>query len=319
MVTGELEDVVLGQEYDGCQVKCHTESKSPIEAALEMDDCPKDTRINQDKVSKRDFEDKKKATERKKLLAEYVGRLDKRVNPHRDTESNPHRYTEYEHKLNRLKQRFMQQNEHVFANMGRRDDSDGAVRDLMAGILFTAEDSSVYSLGDLPKYVLMDISSEFYEVTEQDNVLGYLVSIEDLHESSCDSEIRRCKDMLLRLEGRTDPYGVERREEWEAKLKDLETTKKFSPIFKQILSEAREELRKAHGQEIEDGYNIIQKASDVVDGTFCLGGNQLSPVDIGSFYRDKLITCKDCSEAFSFIASIAEHGKMSVNQQAVAA
>jgi hypothetical protein len=89
----------------------------------------------------------------------------------------------------------------------------------------------------------------------------------------------------------------------------LETEKKFSPIFKQILTEAKGDLRKAHGQEIDDGYNMIPKAAEMLKGPFSAGGQQFSAVDIGAFYRDKILTCEDCYTAFAAIIFIAEYGK----------
>jgi hypothetical protein len=57
-------------------------------------------------------------------------------------------------------------------------------------------------------------------------------------------------------------------------------------------------LRKAHGKEIEDGYNIIPKATNLLNGKLTLGGKQLSAIDLAAIYRDNILCCEIFLEVF---------------------
>lgn len=262
--------------YEGQSAKLHTQSKSMLELAYEMDDCPTDARINRDRLIKRDIKDKKKANAKRDILKSFVNKLDR----NRPTQQ----YTDYERKLNRLKQQVMLQNQQKSRGDGNKLTFDGE---------------------PLDEYILRDIPSQFDEVTEQDNALSYLLELEDFETASNEDEIAQCEKMLLRLEGSTDNKSIQRREEFLAKIQFLIEQIALSSDFKEALLKARKALRKIHGQEIEDGYNLIPKAADLMNGDVMIGGRQMSSVDIAALYRDKILCCDNFFEAFSVIMMIA--------------
>jgi hypothetical protein len=265
--------------FEGQKADLHSKSKSMLELAYEMDDCPTDSRVNRDKLIQRDIKDKKKASEKQKILTHYVKRLDR----YRET----HSYTDYERKLARLKQQVMMQNR----------GSDGA----------KGERKLTFDGEDLASYLLRNISTDLDEVTDQDNVLEYLQELEDFESESNKSEIQQCKKMLLRLEGALEAGELDSKAtskymakiaELNAKILAMEEQIYFSSSFKQTLASAQKALRKSHGKEIEDGYNIIPKASELLKGKINIGGRQLSAVDVAAIYRDKILCCENSYEAF---------------------
>ncbi|MDR1432863.1 MAG: hypothetical protein LBI61_00785 [Puniceicoccales bacterium] len=264
--------------YDEQDVRLNTDSKSMLELAYEMDDCPSDSRIirGHNSLIERDIKDKKKAEKRQKVAAFYVGRLD----PHRGTGQ----YTDYERKLHRLKQRIMMQNQRLASGGGEKN------------LTFDGE--------DLAEYILRDISLDFYEVTDQDNVLEYLQAMEDLELDYNKSELLQCRKMLQRLSGRTDENSQRRIEEFTAKVKTLGEQIRFSPSFAQALHDARSKLEKFHGAEIEIGYNLIPEAAKLMPGMFGAGGREPSAIDIVAVYRDKILCCTNFLEVFSIVVSI---------------
>lgn len=262
--------------YEGQSAELHTQSKSMLELAYEMDDCPTDARINRDRLIKRDIKDKKKANAKRDILKFFVNKLDR----NRSTQQ----YTDYEKKLNRLKQQVILQNQQKSRGDGNKLTFDGE---------------------PLDEYILRDIPSQFDEVTEQDNALAYLLELEDFETASNEDEIAQCEKMLLRLEGSTDDKSLQRREEFISKVRSLREQIEFSGIYKEALQEAIQLLRKIHGQEIEDGYNLIPKAAGLMNGDVMIGGRQMSSVDIAALYRDKILCCDNFFEAFSVIMMIA--------------
>jgi hypothetical protein len=262
--------------YEGQKVDLHPESKSMLELAYEMDDCPTDVRLVRDRLTKRDIKDKKKATERKKILTSRIDRLDK--------SRDPRAYEEYERKFNRLKQQVMLQNPQFREGEGGRQLT-------YEGELFFA-------------YLLRDLSGDFYEVTEQDNMLEYLLQIEEFEAKSNGEEILQCEKMIRRLEGQPDARSQERIKEFYQKIHSLREQIQFSTSARQSIGEALQSLRKIHGQEIKDGYNIIPKAANLLNGTLTIGGKQLSSVDVAAIYRDNILCCENFLEAFSTIVVI---------------
>ncbi|MDR2432619.1 MAG: hypothetical protein LBD34_02590 [Puniceicoccales bacterium] len=262
--------------YEGQEVDLHPKSKSMLELAYEMDDCPTEARLVRDKLTKRDIKDKKKATEKKKILTLRIGKLDQ--------SRNPKAYEEYERKFNRLKQQVMLQNPQFREGEGSRQ------------LTYEGEPFSAYVLRNLPM--------DFCEVTEQDNVLEYLLQIEEFEAGSNEEEILQCEKMIKRLEGRPDAKSQERIEEFSHKIQSLREQIQFSTFARQSLGEALQDLKKIHGQEIKDGYNIIPKAASLLNGTLTIGGKQLSSVDIAAIYRDNILCCENFLEAFSTIVVI---------------
>jgi hypothetical protein len=267
--------------FEGQSVDWFPKSKSMLEAAYEMDDCPTEARINRDKLVKRDIKDKKKAAAKQRILTSFVNKLDRN--------RGGDRYSEYERKLMRLKQQVMLQNQ----NSGRGGSSSKAL---------------TYDGENLADRILRDIPLDFDEVTEQDNALEYLQEAEDFEADSNKEEIAQCKKMLARLEGRHDAKSQERISELMAKIRDLEEQIYFSSSFKQALSSAQKKLRDVHEKEIEDGYNIIPKVVDLMKNPLKIGGKQLTAVDLAAIYRDKILCCSNFLEAFAALVSICMSG-----------
>ncbi|MDR2650904.1 MAG: hypothetical protein LBC68_01125 [Prevotellaceae bacterium] len=262
--------------FEGQEVDLHPKSKSMLELAYEMDDCPTDAALVRDKIIKRDIKDKKKSTEKRKILALRISKLDKN--------HNPRAYEEYERKFNRLKQQAMLQNPQF-----REGESS---------------EQLTYEGEPFSDYVLRNLPMDFPEVTEQDNVLEYLLLLEDFEASSNGEEISQCEKMIKRLAGQPDAKSQQRIEEFSQKIHSLQEQIQFSTFARRSIGEALQDLRKIHGQEIKDGYNIIPKAASLLGGAFTIGGKQLSPVDIAAIYRDNILGCENFLEAFSVIISI---------------
>ncbi|MDR2603655.1 MAG: hypothetical protein LBC11_03835, partial [Puniceicoccales bacterium] len=96
----------------------------------------------------------------------------------------------------------------------------------------------------------------------------------------------------------------ERIKEFYQKIHSLREQIQFSTSARQSIEEALQSLRKIHGQEIKDGYNIIPKAANLLNGTLTIGGKQLSSIDIAAIYRDNILCCENFLEAFSTIVVI---------------
>ncbi|MDR2779431.1 MAG: hypothetical protein LBB16_04105 [Puniceicoccales bacterium] len=262
--------------YEGQRADLHPESKSMLELAYEMDDCPTEARLVRDKLTKRDIKDKKKATEKKKILTSRINKLDK----NRD----PRAYEEYERKFNRLKQQVMLQNPQFGQGHGSGQ------------LTYEGEPFSAYVLRNLPM--------DFDEVTEQDNVLEYLLKLEEFEAASNEEEILQCEKMIRRLEGQPDEKSQARIEEFSKKIHSLQEQIHFSAFSREAINEALQNLRNIHGQEIKDGYNIIPKAADLLNGSLTIGGRQLSAVDVAGIYRDNILCCENFLEVFSVITAI---------------
>ncbi|MDR1528740.1 MAG: hypothetical protein LBS22_04130 [Puniceicoccales bacterium] len=265
--------------YEGQKADLHPESKSMLELAYAMDDCPTDAVLVRDSLTKRDVQDKKKATEKEKILTLRINKLDR----NRD----PRAYKEYGYHFNRLKQQLMLQNPQFKEGEGTRQ------------LTYEGEPFSAYLLRDLPRY--------FPEVTEQDNFLGYLYEIEGFEAKSNKEEIEQCRKMTIRLERQPnakDAKPQKRIEEFSQKTHSLQEQVEFSTLVRQSIEEALQNLEKIHGQEIKDGYNIIPKAASLLDGALTIGGKQWSSVDIAALYRDNILGCENFLEVFSVIINI---------------
>jgi hypothetical protein len=125
------------------------------------------------------------------------------------------------------------------------------------------DDRIAYDGRFIADMVTEDVAEAFSEVTEQDNALEYMEALEDFETDHAEEEIRQAEKMLQRLRGRTDKKGVDRQKDFNDRVKDLSAQVEFSKLFKKELALAKAALRQAHGQEIEDGYNLIPKATDL--------------------------------------------------------
>jgi hypothetical protein len=262
-------------EVNGQRAVKHGESKSMLAAAYEMDDCPKETTLNRDKLVDRDIKDKKKDAAKKRISVFYVKRLD----PGRGVQ----RYSDYENKLNRLKQQVMMQNQ-FYGSDGNR--------------------SLTYDGEDLAEYILRNIPVDFDEVTEQDNALEYMLAVEDFEAECTTEEIQQVKKMLLRLEGKGDEKHLKKAQEFKKKLSNLEEQLQFFPAFKKALSKAQGILRRSHEQEIHDGYNLIPKAADLLKDPIKINGRERTATDVAAFFRDSILCCDNFLEVFDSIVTI---------------
>jgi hypothetical protein len=262
--------------YEGQKADLHQKSGSMLEAAYKMDDCPTDAHVHGDKLIARKVKDRKKVTEKKRILVNRVNRLDK----HRGSDA----YSSYERRFNRIKQQVMMQNQQAGRGGGDRELN--------------------YNGEKFADHVLRHLSEEFPEVTDQDNVLEYLQELEDFEEGSNQDEIAACEKMLTRLEGSDDPKAQARMADISKKLQQLHDAIYFASAFRQTLASAQRTLRKSHGKEIEDGYNLIPKASDLLRGTLRIGGMEMSATEFAAIYRDKILSCNNFYEAMASIIDI---------------
>jgi hypothetical protein len=236
----ELEDVdssdVRG-DFRGQEVKLNPKSKSLVEEADQLDDYVVVRRKEPPKLKARKVSNRKKIEGKHKLLHQYVRRLDK--------QQESRQYQDFEARLRRLKQR--------------------AIIQMMEHSLYASPEEERVSFDGrvLADMVLEDAAETFNEPTEQDNALEYMEALVDFETEHAEAEMRQANKMLQRLEGRTDRRGLDRQRDFQDRVKDLSAQIKFSGLFKRELAIAKATLRNAHGQEIEDGYNLIPKATDL--------------------------------------------------------
>ncbi|MDR1413853.1 MAG: hypothetical protein LBI56_02875 [Puniceicoccales bacterium] len=267
-----------GISYEGQKVSLCPQAKSILELAYEMDDCPDDSRLirGHTNIIERDIKDKKKAEKRQKTLDYYVNRLD----PNRATRE----YTDYERRLHRLKQQVMLQNSKFFEGTSKK------------GLTFNGE--------SLSEYLLSELSRDFDEVTDQDNLLEYLQAMEDIESEANSEETQASKKMLERLQESGDVKYQSRIEDLLRKIHSFEEQIRYSPLFREALVDAQKKLRKSHEQEIKDGYNLIPKAANLLASPLMIGGKQIAATDLAAIYRDKILSCNNFWEAFLAIVSI---------------
>ncbi|MDR1232905.1 MAG: hypothetical protein LBJ75_01425 [Puniceicoccales bacterium] len=259
---------------EGQKTDLNPKSESMLEAAYAMDDCPTEAGLVQKRVAELDIQDKKKSITKKKILNNRIGKLDK----NRD----PRAYEDFERKFNRLKQQAMLQNPQFREGESSRQ--------------LTYEGESFFA------YILRNLSMDFPEVTEQDNVLEYLLEIEEVETAANEEAILQCEKMIRRLEGQPDAKSQRRIEEFSRTAHSLREQVQFSAVARQSLGEALQNLNQIHGQEIKDGRHLIPLAVGIKSLT--VGGKPMSPIDIATTYRDNLLGCENFSEVFSAIISI---------------
>ena len=275
--------------FDGQKVDVHPKSKSQVELAYEMDDCPTDTRASRDKLTKRDVLDKKKANEKSKILKHYIKRL--------ETPRSLQQYTDYEKRLNRLKQQVALQNQSMGRNEGEEENAQLS-----------------YEGENLKDYLLSDISRDFNEVTEQDNVLECMAAIQEFEADVSSEELEQCDKMLQRLDGLPDSDKKQQRvADVKAMKSQLVKNRTLAKQFRTALLTAKGDLNEVHKQEIQDGYNLIPKAAGLVNGVFTVGGKDMSAIDVAGMYRDLILTADDFFEVFSAIIQICNSQGGNVN------
>jgi hypothetical protein len=225
-------------DFRGQEVRLNPKSKSLIAQADELDDYVVVRRKDPPKLKNRKISDRKKVAGKNRLLHQYVCRLDK--------QQGSRQYQDYEAKLKRIKQM-------ATIQMMERSMHGGEFE--QEGVTFDGK--------PLAELLLQEATEMFGEVTEQDNALEYMEALEDFETEHAETEICQANKMLKRLEGRVDPKGISRQKDFREKVRDLSIQAKFSKLFKRELATAKANLRSAHGQEIQDGYNLIPKATDL--------------------------------------------------------
>jgi hypothetical protein len=262
--------------YEGQMVDLHPESRSMIAAAYEMDDCPTEVLLNRSKLVDIDIKEKKRASQRFVILKDFIERLDKH--------GGMRQYSDFERKMARLIQQIMLQNPQLASGEG--------IQNL------------TYNGENLADYILRNIPFDFDEVTEQHNAIACVKELGRFDSERNGDEIKQCEKILKRLSGKADPKSVERREEFEAKIRALREQINCSYSFNEALANAQKTLERTHGKEIEDGYNLIPKASAVCYEMSGGTRGSMTAVGLAALYRDKLLVCNNFVEVFVVIVSI---------------
>jgi hypothetical protein len=125
------------------------------------------------------------------------------------------------------------------------------------------EDGVSFDGRDLADVILEEAATIFGELTEQDNALEYMEAAVDFEAECAEEEMRQANKMLLRLEGDQGERMLSRKEDFKENIKASEAQLKVSGLLKRELARAKTTLRSIHGQEIEDGYNLIPKATEL--------------------------------------------------------
>ncbi|MDR0728001.1 MAG: hypothetical protein LBF21_00075 [Puniceicoccales bacterium] len=156
----------------------------------------------------------------------------------------------------------------------------------------------------LSTLILQRASKEFGEVTEQDNALQYALEAEKLEYESQGQEYQQLEKSLLKLDGRKDPSAAQRRGELSEHQKALKSSMLASSLFQKEIGTALDKLRRAHGQEIKDGYNLIPKAAELLRAQ---KGSDAEAVALATAYREKALKMKNPYDVLEHFFKEGEH------------
>lgn len=268
---------IFNQSTDGGKtVTNNVNSPSLLSEAQKIDEFLKVvSQVNDSSLSKSDVQSSSSFRDKFKMLTDALNRL----YPGQSSSAQKQRYNACEKAIKRLKQSALAKQPGKGGAKGVSEDSeDGAIDE--SDTDNTTEGTDSYSFagedgqnapenGDgeskelMRDDVLETVSESLANVSDQDNVLQYLVDVEDYDIARMESEIRQTDKMLQRLEGHTEEKAVSLRRDIKEKRSRLESQVKFSKTFKQELLAAKSKLNGIHGQEIADGYNVIPKAADL--------------------------------------------------------
>ncbi|MDR2806818.1 MAG: hypothetical protein LBB11_01510 [Puniceicoccales bacterium] len=142
--------------------------------------------------------------------------------------------------------------------------------------------------------LLFKVAENFGEVTEQDNVLEYAIAVSAMEQETIEIEIGQVKKMIALF---SDPqknainpgFANVERMKWTDKMAALEDHLKTNRALQDQLLHAQELLRKAHGQEIRDGYNLIPKAAAILNQHYGDHGSKESAISLAVTYRDEVL------------------------------
>lgn len=244
--------------YRGQSVTVHTDSLSPIATAKNFTDFVA-AQIRRP-LHRNNLESCHKIKNREKLLNE----ASKRLGGTQDIT----RYKTFGSQLQRIQQQARDQ-----GNLGE-----------YAGRQPTLNGTPIATL------ILQMVSKEFGEVTEQDNALQYASEAETLEYESQGQEYQQLEKSLLKLNNRTDPAAVQRRSELTERQKALKAGMLASSLFQKEIGTAIDKLRKAHGKEIKDGYNLIPKAAELLKAQ---KGSNAEAVALATAYREEALQMKN--------------------------
>jgi len=268
--------VGAGGVYRGHAVTVHADSPSPIAAARDFTDFVA-AQIRRP-FQPRSFESFHKIRSREKLLQN----ASRRLGGTQDTA----RYKSFGSQLQRLQQQARDQGS-LGEHAGRQPTLNGE---------------------PLSTLILQRVSREFGEVTEQDNALQYASEAETLEYESQGQEYQQLEKSLLKLNQRTDPAAIQRRGELSERQKSLRAGMLASSLFQKEIGTAIDKLRKAHGQEIKDGYNLIPKAAELLRGQ---KGSDAEAVALANAYREEALKMKNPYDVLEHFLQKEENRKKS--------
>ncbi|MDR1255653.1 MAG: hypothetical protein LBJ94_01860 [Puniceicoccales bacterium] len=234
---------ILSRCPDGTvTITVNLNSPSCVDEAERLDDfAALNSRDLHKNIQDRAISSKNYNKNRKALRTKFVCRLGTSDQGKRNKD-----YQDGESKVRRLKQRALIQM--MESNRSGGDSGDDRAR---------------FDGNFLEDAISQMVAEIFLDITEQHNVFECMESLEDLEIAHAEEEIRQAKKMLQRLEGHTDNKSLSRKKDFREKIDNLSAQVKFSKLFKRELTYAKEALHHAHGQEIQDGYNLIPKAVDL--------------------------------------------------------
>ncbi|MDR0445359.1 MAG: hypothetical protein LBG98_03720 [Puniceicoccales bacterium] len=245
--------------YRGSSVTVHTDSSSPISTAKSFTDFVAAQIHHPKPLSQRTFESYHKIKNKEKLLSRASQRLG-------DTQDTT-KYKAFGSQLQRMQQQARDQ---------------GSLGEYAQHPTLNGE--------PIATLILQRVSKEFGEVTEQDNVLHYALEAETLEYESQGQEYQQLEKSLLKLNNRTDPAAIQRRSELSERQKSLKASMLASSLFQKEIGSAIDKLRKAHSQEIKDGYNIIPKAAELLKAQ---KGNNAEAVALATAYREEALKMRN--------------------------
>ena len=244
--------------YRGQSVTVHADSPSPISVAKNFTDFVA-AQIRRP-LYRNHLESCHKIKNKEKLLSEAL----KRLGGTQDTA----RYKAFGSQLQRMQQQARDQ-----GSLGE-----------YAGRQPTLNGTPISTL------ILQAVSKEFGEVTEQDNALQYASEAETLEYESQGHEYQQLEKSLLKLNNRPDPAAAQRRGELSEHQKALKAGMLASSLFQKEIGTAIDKLRKAHGKEIKDGYNLIPKAAELLKAQ---KGSHAEAVALATAYREEALQMKN--------------------------
>ncbi|MDR0351566.1 MAG: hypothetical protein LBH49_02880 [Puniceicoccales bacterium] len=259
-VDGLTQTAGVTGSYHGQEVKLHEKTLSAIELADKMDDFAATKIKPREPIKNRKIETKKKIKEKEKILSKVANRLG------------------------------------CFQDTNKYKNFESSMRRLMNRSLLEDDPKSEASIKDI---ILKQAAEDFGEVTEQDNVIQYALEAEELEQFSAETELKQVEKMQKRLDGRTDSFATQKRQELGEQAKSIKASINASKLFQDELGAAQIKLHKHHGKEIKDGYNLIPKAAELLKEQQLAGQNKdMNPTALAADYRDEVLQMNNPLDLF---------------------